>query len=187
MKSTSYVFEPRHRIRLAITSAEFPTAFPTPQPGMNEVFHGGEMLSWIELPVLAQTPPMTGVYLKELPPPPIDAPSNNCYEVNQDQSTGQWIASRKVNKRYPGLEGEIEWCQTTEARVHPDHPAEASVESCASFRFFYRSGEECASVGEVKCRGDDRSIYVNASLRVSVNGVETYQRDWAHQYPRKFV
>jgi putative CocE/NonD family hydrolase len=188
MKSTSYVFEPQHRIRLAITSAEFPTAFPTPEPGTNQVLYGGSTPSWVELPVIPKQRPMASeIRLKELAPPPIDPPTNNCYEVHTDQNTGESTATREVSKQYPGLDGQIEWRQSTVARVHPDRPAEARVESRASFQFSYQSGERCTSVGQVICHGDVSSIHVDASLRISLNGLETYKRDWAHSFPRKFI
>ena len=73
------------------------------------------------------------------------------------------------------------------ALAHPDRAAAACVESRASFRFSYESGEECTCVGQVRCHGDVTSIRVDAGLRISTNGLDKYQRDWAHSYPRKFI
>ena len=42
---TGWVFEPGHRIRLDIASADFPNIWPTPLNGANRVYHGGELLS----------------------------------------------------------------------------------------------------------------------------------------------
>ena len=49
---TGWVFEPGHRIRLDIASADFPNVWPTPLNGTNRVYRGGERPSRLILPVV---------------------------------------------------------------------------------------------------------------------------------------
>jgi len=71
---TTWRFKPGHRIRIALSNAQFPMAWPTPTKGKTTLFTGAD--TWIELPV---------------PPPPSNLP---CYlpppEKNQESPDG-WV------------------------------------------------------------------------------------------------
>ena len=49
---TAWRFEPGHRIRLAVSSADFPNLWPTPFPGANRVHRGAGTPSRLLLPVV---------------------------------------------------------------------------------------------------------------------------------------
>ncbi len=52
---TAWIFEPGHRIRLDIASADYPNVWPTPQPGANRVYWSDRHPSCLILPVVPIT------------------------------------------------------------------------------------------------------------------------------------
>lgn len=79
LKAMSYVFQPGHRIRVAIASADFQNAWPTGQPSVNRVYRDRGHASHIRLPVIptSEDDPPT-VELKPLPnadPADLDTPT----------------------------------------------------------------------------------------------------------------
>jgi len=57
MKATSYVFEKGHRIRVDISSADIPDAWPTPKLCTNSIYRGSSHPSRIVLPVVPEQKP----------------------------------------------------------------------------------------------------------------------------------
>jgi putative CocE/NonD family hydrolase len=188
MKATSYLFEARHRIRLTITSAEFPSVFPTPQPADNSVYWGGKERSHLELPTVPLAteaePPLS---LKVLATAPEQPPADRSFEVYEDAENRETRAVLNINERYPGLEGWIEHRQRTTSRVCSADPAKALVESESTFHFRYDSGEEIQSCGKVRYQGDSDSVQAEACLKVSATGSEEISKSWSATYPRKYV
>jgi len=188
MKATSYVFEVGHRLRISITSAEFPSIFPTPEAGDNTIHYGGEVLSYVDIPVVetvANTDQLLS--LKFLPPPSAERPKDNSFDVHEDKRTGELHAVREVSKNFKGPEGSISYHQLTAARVHQNRPAESIVESEATFTFEYDSGGRVESRGKISCRGTEDSIHVNASQQVSESSIKRCKNDWSLTYPRRYI
>src|SRR5262249_22033735 len=50
--TVGWVFEPGHRIRLAIANADFPDVWPTPEPARSELFRGQGHESRLVLPIV---------------------------------------------------------------------------------------------------------------------------------------
>ena len=64
LDATAWRFEPGHRIRLSISSADFPNLWPTPYNGTNRVHRDAGRESYLELPVVPTRDAPAG----ELPP-----------------------------------------------------------------------------------------------------------------------
>ena len=84
---TAWRFEPGHRIRLAVSSADFPNLWPTPYPGTNRVYRGARHPSRLLLPVI----PTRGSRGRDAPPPaPLTpapyrlAPDEPVWQIVQD-------------------------------------------------------------------------------------------------------
>jgi uncharacterized protein len=56
---TSWIYEPGHRIRIAVSNALFPMYWPTPEPMTSSLELGGEAASTLTLPVIPPAPPET--------------------------------------------------------------------------------------------------------------------------------
>lgn len=189
MKATSYVFEPGHRIRLAVTSAEFPSAFPTGERGTNTVHRGPAEASCFELPVVPRAPEASRPPLKSLPLPPETSPANITYSIHQEPESGEIQGARDVRSPFRGPYGQVEYWQKTTARVHPDRPAETVVGSEAALVFDYDHQPEkrIESWGKLEYQGTDQTIELKASLHVTVDGAEEFSRTWSACLPREFI
>jgi putative CocE/NonD family hydrolase len=189
MKATAYIFEPGHRIRLAITSAEFPSAFPTAEQGTNTVHRGKAKASYLELPVMPPVATVSSAPPAELPAPPETSPENITYTIHKDSQTGEVEGTREARIPFPGLYGPVKYWQKTSARVHPDRPAETVVGSEAALVFDYDQQPEkrIESRGKVEYSGTDQTIEMEASLHVTVDGAEEFSRTWSASFARKFI
>ncbi|MFN0172851.1 MAG: CocE/NonD family hydrolase [Bryobacteraceae bacterium] len=185
MKATSYLFERGHRLRLAITSAEFPTLLPTPERGTNHVISGAGETSWVDLPVLppasAQQSPVS---LKILPPPSPQLAANKSLRVFEDES-GQGVAELSTTDSFRGLDARIEVRHNTTARVHRERPEGAVYESDCTLSLHYDDGGVIESRGEVRYQGGAGSLLVDANISVTVNGGVTFRRSWTFDQPRR--
>jgi putative CocE/NonD family hydrolase len=52
LDATAWRFEPGHRLRLSVSSADFPNSWPTPYEGANRVYRDARYPSRVELPVV---------------------------------------------------------------------------------------------------------------------------------------
>ena len=68
MAPTGFVIPRGHRLRLAVSGADFPNLWPTPERATNRIWRGGRRLSRVVLPVVGDStlPPP-----EFLPPPPL--------------------------------------------------------------------------------------------------------------------
>lgn len=189
MKATSYIFEPGHRIRLAVTSAEFPSAFPTGEHGTNTIHRGKATASYLELPVIPPAVGASRTHLRLLDPPPETSPANSTYTIHKELDTGEIHGTREVRNRFRGLYGTVDYWQKTTARVHPERPAETVVGSEASlvFDFENQSEKRIESRGKLEYRGNDHVIEMEGSMHVMVDSAEHFSRNWSASLPRRFV
>ena len=59
MAATGWVIKPGHRLRLAVSSSDFPNLWPTPEKARNRIHRGGAQASRVILP----TVPVAGMAL----------------------------------------------------------------------------------------------------------------------------
>ncbi len=186
LKATSYLFERDHRLRVAVTSAEFPTLLPTPERGTNHVISGAGEESWVELPVVPESSSQASpVSLKMLPPPPPGVPPNRSLRVSEDDS-GQAVAELNTVDSFRGLDSRVEVRHNTRASVHRDHPESAVYESDCTLSLAYDDGGAIESRGEVRYRGTAGTLQVEASVQVTSNGKPVLRRSWSFEQPRRW-
>lgn len=188
MKATSYVFEPGHRVRLAVTSAEFPSVWPTPETGSNTLHFGPERGCFLDLPVVAEPPEPPGPgALRVLPPTSPGEPEDRTFTVTRDGASGEARADFRARETFRAIGATVEHVNHTWATVRRDRPAEAVAEAEASFRFACESGERIESTGRVRCDGHEESVLVRASIAVTVDGRPFANREWSFLHPRDFI
>ena len=54
MRDTSWLFEKGHKIRISISSSEWPNMWPTPDPAINSIYWGSEFPSCLFLPKVVE-------------------------------------------------------------------------------------------------------------------------------------
>lgn len=184
MKASAYRFAPGHRICLMVTSAEFPSLFPTPDCGVNTIFFGEER-AYLELPTVEATADQVNL-------PSCDAsdadhpPPERTYRVDSS-ADGRVEAKLEVRDVTRGLNGDIEHTQVTWTTLDRHQPAEVRLCSESMYRHRLDSGEIIESVGRVEYVGSKDDIHGKAELTVTSNGVTKATRSWSRVCKRKFV
>ncbi|WJJ94455.1 CocE/NonD family hydrolase [Neopusillimonas aromaticivorans] len=130
---TTWRFKPGHRIRLAVSNAQFPMIWPSPTAGTTRLFSG--QASWIELPVVpAENETRTAC---TLPPPDVNdvAPFGKELEKNgpvfksvRNEETGQSTFSTSSNIRWAINNNTYQSSESYRWDVNDAAPANASYQ-----------------------------------------------------------
>ena len=122
---TAWRFAPGHRIRLAVSSADFPNLWPTPFPGTNRVYRGAGTPSRLLLPVVPIRQPDD-----EAAPTPAVAPVSP-YTLGPDERP--WELVHDVLGDRTGLRTVPETCAARPRRPSsPPKPASACGRATAT-------------------------------------------------------
>jgi hypothetical protein len=190
MNPTGWVLKPGHRLRLALSGADFPNLWPTPEPAVLRIYRGEQRPSRVILPVVAaadQEPPSF------LPPPKLTsyirahgAPPRQ--QVLHDQITGavtvlNRAASTLVLPEGRGeLAGEHDFRCTASAR----DPAQASIVGTHTFTLKREDGEFRVT-GESSIRATATAFHITVNLTVTRNGKPFYHKKWMVSEPRRML
>jgi hypothetical protein len=188
---TTWTFRPGHRIRLAVTNAQFPMIWPTPH-AMTATLHLGEASS-IDLPTI----PFEKRPVPDLRPPEPrlqrpDARSLDCTEWPEGATESRRdLAAGTTSYEWKGECGweigtrryhtsERTYYETTDSR-----PAESRFRGEESTRIEPPGRTlELRSVLEV--RSDEKSFYVTFTRRIFENESLVREKQWAETIPRQF-
>jgi predicted acyl esterase len=190
MAPTGWVLAPGHRLRLAVSSSDFPNLWPTPEPARNRVHRGEGHPSRIVLPVVpaptrsAPTfapPPALESSVKTFPDPPMQ-------RVVEDQVTG--LVTVENRRAYTVvLDGNrgVLWNESRlRATASETDPAQASVAGSHRYRLEREDGI-FEVVGDSSLRGTADTFHLVVALEVRRNGVLFFQRTWTASEPRKLL
>ena len=192
---TSWVFPKGHRIRVAISNAQWPMLWPTPMPMASTVAIGGENGARVELPVVPPGKEMTPVFRepaagRTLPGyETLDAGNISGYaaitSIEHDPETGEsfGVATNTGATRYPwGVE---RFEEEIEHRTSDANPAHTSVVGR------YKLTEELQDrtlefEQNVEFTSDEENFYLKFHRWVLVNGEQYAQKTWEEVIPRDY-
>ncbi len=188
---TTWTFRPGHRMRLALTNAQFPMLWPTPC-AMTATFHLGES-TWVEIPAIPfEKRPAPALAAPEPRESRSDARYLECAEwpegtrvLHQDLVRGlrqyEWEATCRweiAKRRYRS--SERNFYETSERQ-----PGEARFRGDESHRIELPGRlVELRSVLEV--HSDARSFYVTFTRRILENEALVREKQWNETIPREF-
>ena len=193
LDATAWRFEPGHRIRLSVCSADFPNLWPTPQRGTNRLFHTDEYLSELILPRVPTRSAEGGALpADELLFEPGEAgvepyslsPSEPAWQIVHDQ-LGDRTGLRTVQK---GMESAGDGLEVTSERtldVWASNRDPADV--CATGRHYRRiERRDGTCVVDCNCilRSTEDAFHLTVELDVTQNGLPHFQRRWVRSFPR---
>lgn len=190
MFPTGWVIEKGHRIRLAISGADFPNLWPTPYEATNKVHRGGEYVSRLILPVVA-APELDSPQF--LPAPRLktiltsygERPSQ---QTIIDQITGTVSVTNRrastvvMEDNLGSLFREGKYICTAD-RNHPDH---ANIVGKHTY-LYKRDGEEIKVEAESSIRATRDAFHLLIQLNVTKNGQQFFQKNWTHSEPRQLM
>jgi putative CocE/NonD family hydrolase len=195
MHFTSWVFEKGHRIRLAVSNAQWPMLWPTPYPMTTTVRLGGADGSYVELPVVPHSNTRDPGF-----PPPAESPQYPGYEsidlgttsgygevssVDRNPQTGDVVlkATNSGATRYPW--GTDTYNATIEHRTSDRNPAETAVIGTHRFEVELEDRVLVWSASLV-FESDRENFYYTYTRKLSVNGKALREKTWKETIPRDY-
>jgi uncharacterized protein len=193
---TSWVFPPGHRIRLAVSNAQWPMLWPTPLPVTTTLALGGEDGSRIVLPVVPPGKERTPPFLAPEPDPilagyeTLDAGNITGYaaitQIQRDPQTGAAFgtATNSGATRYPwGVE---RFEESIEHRTHDDDPAKTSVTGRYKLTEELDDSRLLEFEQTVEFTSDAENFRLKFHRWVSENGEQLREKSWDELIPRDF-
>ena len=197
LDTTAWRFERGHRIRLSISSADFPNLWPTPYEGSNRIYRDGGRESRLELPVVPTRAASEGqvpadeMDYKPSPNPsrwyegsPGEVPWEIVHDMLGDR-TGLRL-NRGGGPRQPSPTMVVETDSDLEVWVNNRDPADCSARG-RFHRWIRRSdgvinNETCSNV-----RSAVDSFHFTIDLEVNINGLPHFQKRWVETFKRELL
>ena len=217
LDATAWRFERGHRIRLSISSADFPNLWPTPYPGTNRVYRDSGRASRLELPVvptreapkICATPDtayrLAGVPIRESPAGELP-PDEMAYEPSAAPRTYPevspgvvpWEITHDVMRDRTGLRLHLvneskpsaDMTLKLESRleVWADNRNPADTTAIGQhFRTITRSDGTINIDTSANVRSTEGAIHVAIDLNVRLNGLPHHQRRWVETFKRELL
>ena len=190
LEAASWIFEPGHRVRLALAGTDWPNAWPPPAPVTLTVESASVLLTLPELPV--RDPP--------LPKPefPVPAPdswhSGERHDAEQPPMTWRFVhdvldrrttASIEHGARYDGELGvKVVEHYEGDVDVSTVDPGAAGARATARFELAWPDST-CASEVRLSLRSDASTYHVTVELEVDDGGEPFGRRRWERAIPRR--
>jgi len=192
LDAASWVFPKGHRIRVAISGADFPEVWPSPLAATIRVHSGPSQASRIVLPVLpAETPrdPQPAF----LPPPPRVSRFHHATEgptvtTTYDAATETMTARRALEDtvRHPDGVTVITSSHRIEMSVSTTAPAEARAAAWDQ-RALRRPGLDVQCTATAELKSSISEFHLRLDLDVTLNGSSYWRNRWVRAIPRRLM
>jgi predicted acyl esterase len=182
LKHTAYAIDPGHRLRIAITSADFQNAWPTGQPAVNTIHRGGPEASRVLLPVAAVGAALSPPQFADSPNPLPALAAVPKPEVALHFDLVNDSVTSELAPPPPPLSGRIHRSRFT---VYNRDPARAAIDSS----FTINAGNPALDIQvSAACQTvSDQACYTHSSqVEITVNGRPYFQKSWSQSVPRNW-
>ena len=190
MFPTGWVVKKGHRLRLAVSGADFPNLWPTPYEATNRVYHGGQYASRIVLPVVPESklsPPQF------LPAPHLETVVKSYGEAPSQQTIVDQIKGTvTVTNKTAGtvvLEdnlGSLYRNRQFRCTADRNRPDRASIVGTHRY-VLTRDGDKIEVVAESSIRATRDAFHLLIDLNVTKNGRPFFQKQWTVSEPRQLM
>ncbi len=178
LKAMSYVFAKGHRIRVVVTGADMPNAWPTPKPASITLHRDSERPSHLVLPVVtAQNPELPAPALKPLAnADPDDLSQPKEYSITRDLVNNTTTLRLHVDRGT--------FLVDSRYTVSSENPARATVNAKAVYTVDRPESEIQVTASELTTSNETSFRYV-ADVEVTVNGARHFNKSWSITVPRQ--
>lgn len=196
LDATGWRFEPGHRIRLAVCSADFPNLWPTPYRGTNRVYRDAAHPSRLVLPTVpvragASSGALPADELAYAPGEEAEAyalsPDERVWDIVRDvmgQRTGLLMKQRKTSRL--GADTEVTNERILDVWASDVDPAEVAAKGRHFRRIVRRDGEiRVDAICSVRSTVD--AFHCTTDLAVTVDGLPHDQKRWVESFPRQLL
>ena len=196
LDATAWRFERGHRIRLSISSADFPNLWPTPYHGTNRVYRESGRESYLELPVVptrhaaaGEVPSDEMEYEPSAEPIryPEVSPRVVPWEITQDMMrdrTGLRFHRIDETRASPDMTVKLE--SMLEVWANKRNPADTTAIG-RHLRTITRTDGVINVDTSANVRSTQDAIHVSIELDVRVNGLQHHQRRWVESFNRELL
>ncbi len=190
MWPTGWVIKPGHRLRVAISGADFPNLWPTPLPARNRIYRGKTHPSRIVLPVAPESklaPPefLSPPKLFQLVTTDASAPTQ---QLMYDQIAGTVNMSGHLESRtvLDGNLGAIVSERDFRVSVSVRDPAHSSIVGVHKMAM-HREDGIIEVTAESSIRATKTHFHIIVNLNVTRNGTAFFQKQWIATEPRRLL
>ena len=196
LDATAWRFERGHRIRLSISSADFPNLWPTPYNGTNRVYRDAGRESYLELPVVptrhapaGELPPDEMAYESSAAPRtyPEASPRVVPWEITQDMlrdRTG--LRLHLVGESRASADMTVKTESRLEVWANNRNPADTTAIG-QHFRTITRTDSVINVDTSANVRSTQDAFHVSIDLNVRINGLPHHQRRWVESFKRELL
>jgi predicted acyl esterase len=192
MHFTSWVFPRGHRVRLAISNAQWPMMWPTPYPMTTTLHLGGTrvllpVVPFEERPGPQFLPPAEDPTLPGFERLDDGTPSGygEVSSIHRNPQTGaaRVVLTNRGDERYPW--GTERFRETITHETNDRNPAETSMRG--SHRMVVElEGRTLVWEGELLFRSDLENFYYTYTRRLLENGALVREKTWTDIFPRDY-
>jgi hypothetical protein len=194
LEATSWVFEPGHRVRLALAGTDWPNAWPPPEPLTLSVERASVVLVLPELPPLDPPPAAPGFAAPgpdswhgggdadatDEPQPPM------VWRFTHDVLERRTRATVRHGSRYDGeLGARVSEQYEGEVSVSIVDPGDATATATATFSIAWPDAS-CRAESRLRFRSDAHAYHVEVDLDVDDGDAAFARAGWSCDLPRRF-
>ena len=196
LDATAWRFEPGHRIRLSISSADFSNLWPTPYNGTNRIYRDAGRESYLELPVVptreapaGELPPDEMAYESSAAPRtyPEASPRVVPWEITQDMMRDRTgLRLHLVNESRASADMTVRLESRLEVWADNRNPADTTAIG-QHFRTITRTDSVINVDTSANVRSTQDTFHVSIDLNVRINGLPHHQRRWLETFKRELL
>lgn len=175
MTPTGWKLAAGHRLRLAISSGDFPNLWPTPEQAEVTLRHGGDRPSHVILPAVPESVLPAVTFL----PSPAPEQAKLTFEelspltVIHDQFSDRVMVRKERENVFRT------W-------VDRRHPADTTIIATHSYQVD-QEGDAIKAVAEVAVRSDSTHFHIDIHLTVTKNGQPYFEKKWSGKELRRML
>jgi len=192
MNPTGWVLKTGHRLRLAVSCADFPNLWPTPEAGSIRVVGASNgFVSRVRLPRVTPADSASAP-APFLPPPALPAVLRSNGEFPRQEITVDQINSTVTARASSGRSvvlpdgARFDFRSRYECVASAIVPAEATVHGVHTFRRA-SLGDIIETKADCMLRSSATALHLSISLEVRRNGEIFFQRQWTSSEPRRLL
>jgi len=185
--TTSWHFQPGHRMRVSIANADWPNVWPTPEPAVSTLHHGHGSPSRLTLPTVPATSAVQAPTFADAPVGPTphrDDATPPTWRIERDALSRQaWVSYHFAYTDRVNATTTVQRTYDFSTHVDPDAPDQASAYGTHTSRIT-RPSEIVDAVSATTVRGTATHFHVTITVDVKVNGHEHFTNAWTQSFPR---
>lgn len=186
---TTWRFQPGHRIRLAVSNAQFPMAWPTPTAGRTALLLGAQ--TWLQLPVVSPADDRASACALPAPEQDDRAPFGKdvsgegpTYEARYDAATGQASATVSGHKVWTIGDNHYRSDERYLWSVRDADPAQAEYQARRRNQFTI-DGHTIDLTGTSRITSDATHFHVSFTKTLKRDGELVRERTWRDRIARR--